>query len=114
LRVETAINVKAGDRVLVLFRLGDEGSSPHAAANKMKILQSVGIVRDVAETAAGGKNKESRSIAVELVTLNEADLNELIRITNAAAVRAGHESAEAGNSADEPELAVQAVEARED
>ncbi len=113
LRIETSLNVKAGDRVLVLFRLGEEDGSAHAAANKMKILQSVGIVRDVAETAAGGKSKENRSVAVELVTLNESDLNELIRITNAAAVRAGHKSAEAGNSTDEPELAVQAVEARE-
>lgn len=114
LRIETPLNVKAADRVLVLFNLAEEDGSAHgAAANKMKTLQSVGIVRDVTEKAAGGKGKENRSIAVELITLNESDLNELIRITNAAAVRAGHENAGAGNAAAEPELAVQAVEARE-
>lgn len=99
LRIEALLNVKVGDRVLIVFHLGEKETAGHAAnTNNMKILQDVGVVRDVTEVGNARDRKGIHSIAVELVTLNESDLDELVRITNAAAVKAEHRTADAQES----------------
>ncbi|HEX41128.1 MAG TPA: hypothetical protein ENN81_03615 [Phycisphaerales bacterium] len=87
LRVEAGLNVKTGDRVLVVFNLDedmDAGPSdpagPHRHAGK--IVENMGEVRHVTTTAEGA------SIALELTFLSDPAVGELIRATNTAAVKA--------------------------
>jgi hypothetical protein len=70
LRIMTNMNVKSGDRILVIFEL-EEG----------KIVEDVGEVRGVRDVAGNGS-----SIGVELVGLNDTVVNELVKATNAAAI----------------------------
>lgn len=68
LRISTQLDVRYGDRVLVIFEL--EGG---------RIVQDIAEVRGSRDTAVG------RSIAVELIGLTEAGINELVRFSSRAA-----------------------------
>ena len=70
LRIMTDLDVKSGDRVLVIFELEED-----------KIIEDVGEVRGVRDVAGSGI-----SIGVELVGLNDTVVNELVKATNAAAI----------------------------
>ena len=89
LRMETAIDVKMGDRVLVVFDL--EGA-PVASGDgsrrgrRARLIEDIGEVRHVKALAKGV------SIAVELSGLKDAEVSELIRATNAALVEVNEES----------------------
>ncbi|MCJ7778315.1 MAG: hypothetical protein MUP16_08385, partial [Sedimentisphaerales bacterium] len=84
LRIEAPLQVKEGDRVLVIFRLDEEKimDSIHARRNgkttRAMIVEDIGIVRHT------GPAENGFSIAVELIGLSDADINELIRATNEA------------------------------
>ena len=107
LRIELPLEVKVGDRVLVVIRL-DEGEqrdlTPHQSgvareskAATSKAVEDIGVVRHIKAIQNGF------SIAVELVGLSDSDVNELIRATNAAALQAGTGNQAGGGSADEAE-----------
>ena len=97
LRIETTLEVKAGNRVLVIVNLSEEKSedlnpSPKSTSPRSvlardrkntpsKIIEDIGEVRHVKAVENGS------SIAVELTGLSDSDLNELIRATNAAYMR---------------------------
>jgi len=97
LRIEAPLEVKAGDRVLLIVNLGAEQSQdliPHKKINlpspvpaqdsritPSKIVEDIGEVKHI-ESIKGGF-----SIAVELTGLSESDINELIRAANAASIR---------------------------
>ncbi|MFZ2146831.1 MAG: hypothetical protein WAV28_06390 [Sedimentisphaerales bacterium] len=97
LRIEAPLEVKAGDRVLVIVNLGAEQSQdliPHQKINSpssvpvqdsrttpLKIVEDIGEVRHIEFI------KDSFSIAVELTGLSDSDINELIRAANAASIR---------------------------
>jgi hypothetical protein len=93
LRIEVPLEVKVGDRVLVVLRLGEEEQhdlipQPGSAARKGKaamyrVVEDIGMVRHTKAIQNGF------SIAVELAGLSDSDVNELIRATNVAALRAG-------------------------
>jgi len=76
LRLSSALNVKTGDRVLVVFSLHD--NSPHQPQ----------IVEDLAQVRHTKTVKNGLSIAVELLGLNDSELNTLIRATNTASLEA--------------------------
>lgn len=94
LRIETKLEVKAGNRVLVIVNLSDEKSQnlnpplkdsslrPVITKNrknkKSKIIEDIGVVKHVKAIQNGS------SIAVELTGLTDSNLNELIRATNKA------------------------------
>jgi hypothetical protein len=97
LRVKTPLKVKVGDRVVVILKLGDnqnyrltqpaENTALHSTffdnkKNKLsRIVEDIGIVR---HTEAAEKGF---SVAVELTGLNETNLSEMVRVTNAASMR---------------------------
>ena len=72
LRIETDLKVKIGERVLVVFDLEDG-----------KIIEDIGQVRGGRDTVVG------HSIGVELIGLNDAGVDELVRATNNIAIRHG-------------------------
>lgn len=86
LRIESSLEVKVGQRVVVVFELesqpnktnGDQSSDESA----VRVAEGIGEVRHVKVIEDGF------SIAVELVGLSDADINELTRATNVAAVEA--------------------------
>ncbi len=88
LRVEAPLKAKVGDRVLVIFGLHEQENpdqSPPKTRKTVpsKIVQDIGLVRHTKATENG------LSIAVELVGLNDSDVDEMIRATNAASPRTG-------------------------
>lgn len=82
LRIECPLEVEVGDRVLVVFRL-DEEKDQSGKEPTSKMLEDIGEVRNIKTTQNG------LSMAVEFVGFSESDLAELIRVTNAASIRAG-------------------------
>jgi hypothetical protein len=80
LRIESTLDVKVGDRVLVVFNLGqDKGSGSAKSAGKLEsycIVEDIGLVRNVRSV------KNGLSIAVELTGLNDANINKLICAAN--------------------------------
>lgn len=91
LRVRTNIDVKMNDRVLIVFALNpapqaapQESDTRHDPASE-KAIQSIAIVRNVKATA-----DDTRSIALELVGIDDDDIDELIRATNEALIEANN------------------------
>ena len=91
LRIEAPLEVKVGDRVLVMFKLDEEKDqdsipeSQHGKAPVPRIVEDIGEVRHTKAIHNG------LSIAVELIGLSDSDVNELIRATNTASLRTGAE-----------------------
>ena len=91
LRIQLPLNVKIGERVLVVFKLNGEsskGTGPQETGEgaTMKIVEDIGEVRHIKAVENGF------SIAVELTGLGDSDVNELIRATNAASLTTKTES----------------------
>jgi len=87
LRIESPLELKVGQRVAVVFELESQlkhevhrGQSSDGPA--VRIAEGLGEVRHVKVIEDGF------SVAVELVGLSDADINELTRATNVAAVEA--------------------------
>jgi len=89
LRIESPLDIKAGERILVVLSLdqADSGSSMDGSARdktpRAEILEDLGEVRHSKQVPNGF------SIAVELTGLSDSQVDELIRLTNAASVKAG-------------------------
>jgi len=124
LRVEAPLEVKVGERVVVILKVSDEerressagvkvGSLPPVSAQNSRnttpsrVVEDVGQVRHI-EAIQGGF-----SIAVELTGLSDSNVDELVRATNAASMKAVALGSDEQNSdADEyeqPEAAVPMV-----
>ncbi len=98
LRIEAPLEVKVGERVLVMFRLDeakgeDSDLESDERSEKPKVIEDTGEVRHVRSTGNGF------SMAVELTGLHDPDINELIRATNAASVKAGGKGQDTDGSA---------------
>ena len=89
LLVEAALKVKVGDRILVVFELTEPIADdlPIEGMKTSQIVEDIGIVRHCVDL--GG---DLSSLAIELTGLSDSNVNELIRITNAASIRANIES----------------------
>ncbi len=90
LRIEAQLEVKVGERVLVVSRLDEEAGQESNlqkadGPSTSKIIEDIGEVRHI-EPAQNGF-----SIAVELIGLSDSDVSELIRATNAAFLKASGE-----------------------
>ena len=92
LRVEAPLEVKVGERVVVILKMKEESAadhrrvsprSGHRTARSSRIVEDIGQVRHVRTTENGF------SIAVELTGLSDSNINELIRETNSASIEAG-------------------------
>jgi len=111
LRIEAPLEVKVGDRVLVILKLSEEDRKPNSQRNDK--TESYKIVEDIGEVRHTKTIKNGFSIAVELTGLTDPNINELIRATNAASLktRAKTKAAQAFNGSndkksEEPEPAV--------
>ncbi len=87
LRIESALAVDVGERVLVAFSLDEEDADlmrgeAGGKASTVKIVEDVGEVRHIRAVENGF------SIAVELTSLKDSDVDDLICATNAASLRA--------------------------
>ena len=80
LRIESNFETNVGERVLVVFNIGQNVKSGHVKRgtemSNFDIAEDIGMVRQVTETAKGF------SIAVELTGLNDANINKLICAAN--------------------------------
>ncbi len=110
LRIEAGLDIKVGDRVLVVFSLDEEQNQdsdteqPDGKMPVSKVIEDMGEVRHIRPIRNG------LSIAVELTGLSDSGVNELIRATNAASLRAGVEREDEGDSVKEGEGVVQPSE----
>jgi hypothetical protein len=86
LRVESSLEAKTGQRVLVVFDLDhDYGSVPTNSDGRQlarKVVEDIGIVRHVRTIEDGF------SMAVELTGLSDSNISELTRATNVASLTA--------------------------
>ena len=97
LRIEAPLEVKAGDRVLVIVNLSETiDARPSNAGFRLK--PAVGgsipdthresrIVEDIGEVRHTRAIEDGFSIAVQLTGLSDSDVSELIRAANAASIR---------------------------
>jgi hypothetical protein len=86
LRVEVSLEVKKGDRVLVVFKEEEKnGQGPIETQFDdrkwiSEIVEDIGVIRHVKAMQDG------YSVAVELTGLSDADIDHLVRATNAASI----------------------------
>jgi hypothetical protein len=86
LRIEAPLEVKVGDRVLVILKLGEEDQKP--ASQRTGRVEPEKVVEDIGQVRHTKSIKNGFSIAVELTGLSEPNIGELIRATNAASLKA--------------------------
>jgi len=119
LRIEAPLEVKAGDRVLVIVNLSEEKSqdlNPHQKSNSppsvlvqdsratpSKIIEDIGEVRHI------GAIGDGFSIAVELTGLSDSNVSELIRAANAASISTNSNRQDTPNSVNTEENVSEAV-----
>jgi len=94
LRISTQLDVTHGERVLVIFQL--EGGQ---------------FVQDIAEVRGSRDTVVGKSLAVELVGLNEAGLNELVRFSS---LRAAEDEADQGTEQAQDFAGAHATTARQE
>ena len=121
LLIEAPLEVKAGDRILVIVNLSETiDARPSNAGFRLK--PAVGgsipdtrresrIVEDIGEVRHTKAIQDGFSIAVELTGLSDSNVSELIRATNAASIRTNvnrqdsPDSIETEEKVSEPEIA---------
>ena len=83
LRINTWLNLRTGDRVLLMFKLDQKETDSETNAHTLseKIIEHIAIVRHISD------NTGQPSVALELTGLNDDDINELIRATNETLIR---------------------------
>ncbi len=97
LRIEAPLEVKAGERVLVIVNLSETiDARPSNAGFRLKpavggsipdTRQESRIVEDIGEVRHTRAIEDGFSIAVELMGLSDSDVSELIRAANAASIK---------------------------
>jgi hypothetical protein len=102
LRVVAPLEVKVGDRVVVIMKLSESKKHPLIQRENSEALHSVfagrgkskpaRIVEDIGVVRHTENTRDGFSIAVELTGLNEKNLNELVRATNTASLKARFET----------------------
>ena len=114
LRIELPLEVKMGDRVLVVFKLNGK-TGQDSAPQRADKTAPVRIVEDVGEVRHVKAIENGFSIAVELTGLGDSGVNELIRATNAASLMARSQNQDvpdaSGNSPEKalPELVAESL-----
>lgn len=95
LRLEAPLEVRVGDRVVVILKMSEESASRGQDASPQSVLMQKNksvpsrVVEDVGEVRHVRATENGFSIAVELTGLSDSNVNELIRETNSASFAAG-------------------------
>jgi hypothetical protein len=84
LRIEAPLEVKAGDRVLVIVNLSETIDARYSILDTRRESR---IVEDIGEVRHTRAIEDGFSIGVELTGLSDSDVSELIRAANAASIR---------------------------
>ena len=87
LRIESSLDVKIGQRVLVVFDLHQERGSIPTNPDDQQLART--IVEDIGEVRHIRPIQDGFSIALELTGLSDSNIDELTRATNAASLSAG-------------------------
>jgi len=91
LRIEAPLEVKPGDRVLVIVNLSETIDARYSILDTRRESrienQESRIVEDIGEVRHTKAIQDGFSIAVELTGLSDSNVSELIRATNAASIR---------------------------
>jgi len=87
LRIDAPLEVKKGERILVIMQL-NKPQEQQDDNKQAKDIKSAGILEDIAEVKHTVALENSFSIAVELTGLSDTDMNEIIRATNLASLKA--------------------------
>lgn len=107
LRIESSLEVEIGQRVLVVFDLdhdyGSVPTNPDGRQLARKVVEDIGIVRHVRTIEDGF------SMAVELTGLNDSNISELTRATNAVSLTADDNDKNAPTSEDAVESVPESV-----
>jgi len=124
LRVEAPLEVTVGERVVVILKVSDEENRESLAGRRDTSLRSATaqksrkttpsrVVEDVGEVRHIEAIQGGFSIAVELTGLSDSNVDELVRATNAASLKAVATGPDSQNSDtdeyDQAEAAVPAV-----
>ena len=98
LRIEAPLKVKIGERILIIFKLNEESRQDSPTPRHEDSLQSnteqnerttsSKIVEDIGEIRHTEARQNGFSTGLELTGLSDSDVNELIRATNAASMKA--------------------------
>jgi len=86
LRIEAPLEVKVGDRVLVILKLSEEDDNKQGSSRTDQIAPQK-IVEDIGEVRHTKRIKNGFSIAVELTGLSDPNISELVRVTNTASLK---------------------------
>jgi len=86
LRVEAPLDVKVGDRVIVILKLSDEQKHKPNSQETDKVAPEK-IVEDIGQVRHTKRIKDGFSIAIELTGLSDPNINELVRVTNAVSLK---------------------------
>jgi len=110
LRIEAPLEVKVGDRVLVILKLSEEEDNK-PGSNRTGKTAPQKIVEDIGEVRHTKRIKNGFSIAVELTGLSDPNISELVRVTNSASLKTRTQNQPFNNSNDnekseQPEPAV--------
>ncbi|MHC4739071.1 MAG: PilZ domain-containing protein [Planctomycetota bacterium] len=92
LRIESRLEAKVADRILIMLRLDEENGRGSAEDGQNSKIKASKIIEDIGEVRQVVHIKNGFSIAVELTGLNDSDVSELIRATNAASLKTGTKS----------------------
>ncbi len=84
LRIEAPLEVKAGDRILVIVNLSETIDARYSIPDTRRESR---IVEDIGEVRHTRAIEDGFSIAVELTGLSDSNVSELIRAANAASIR---------------------------
>jgi len=97
LRVEAPLEVKIGQRVLIILKLSEEPRPDSSTSHNEYPVQSnieqrlknmpLKIVEDIGEIRHVKTLQDGFSTGIELTGLSDSDVNELIRATNAASMK---------------------------
>jgi hypothetical protein len=86
LRIEAPLDVKVGDRVIVILKVSEEEQhQPNSHKTGNFTLEK--IVEDIGQVRHTKRIRDGFSIAVELTGLSDPNINELVRVTNAASLK---------------------------
>jgi len=99
LRIEAPLEVKVGDRVLVILKLSEEEDNK-PGSNRTGRTAPEKIVEDIGEVRHTKRIKNGFSIAVELIGLSDPNISELVRVTNSASLKTSAKNQPFNNSND--------------
>ncbi|MHC4572536.1 MAG: PilZ domain-containing protein [Planctomycetota bacterium] len=99
LRIEAPLQeIQIGGRVLVVLNLDEDKDGESMSPRPNRKTAASRIVEDIGEVRHAKATRNGLSVAVELTGLSDSDVNDLIRATNLASVRAGAENRRTGHS----------------